>query len=216
MKKTQKFSEFIKRNSAYFVLALCIIAVGLSITFAVINAPNLSENGSGAIDVVDPTPEGPSDPVVDPTPSEPSTPVVETITFIMPVASPERTSVYSDTLVFNGTLGRYSSHSGIDFFADEGTPVYAVYGGVIESVTNDVIKGVTVIIDHGKGLKTLYNSLADGIEIEVGQVVAKGDIIGEVSTSNRQEYKDGAHLHFEVFENGESIDPVKYLTIDEK
>ena len=44
----------------------------------------------------------------------------------------------------------------------------------------------------------------------------KGDKIGEASVTNRQEYKSGAHLHFEVSEKGVSVDPAKYLTFDEK
>ena len=44
----------------------------------------------------------------------------------------------------------------------------------------------------------------------------KGDTIATVSDNNRQEYKDGAHLHFEVIENGKKIDPETYLLSAEK
>jgi murein DD-endopeptidase MepM/ murein hydrolase activator NlpD len=104
----------------------------------------------------------------------------------------------------------------MDFFAPEGSNVYAVYDGVVESVTSTFLQGVSITIDHGNGLKTVYNSLADGDQVFVGQIVNQGDIIGEVSVTNRQEYKDGAHLHFEVLENNISIDPIKYLSINEK
>ena len=79
-----------------------------------------------------------------------------------------------------------------------------------------MLKGVTVIIDHGNDLCSIYNSLADGISVSVGQMVNQGDVIGQVSTTNRREYLDGPHLHFEVEENGELINPRKYLWIDEK
>ena len=49
-----------------------------------------------------------------------------------------------------------------------------------------------------------------------GQKVKKGDTIATVSDNNRQEYKDGAHLHFEVIENGKKIDPETYLLSAEK
>ena len=166
--------------------------------------------------VVEPTPDVPDEPVVEPMPDIPSEPVQETITFIMPVSEVTSISEYTTTMVFNSTLDRYQTHTAIDFYAQEGTPVYAVWKGTIESVTNDLLKGVTVIIDHGNGLKTVYNSLADGDAVSVGQTVKQGDIIGEVSVTNRQEYGEGAHLHFEVLENGVVIDPIKYLTIDEK
>jgi murein DD-endopeptidase MepM/ murein hydrolase activator NlpD len=65
-------------------------------------------------------------------------------------------------------------------------------------------------------LVTVYNSLADGESVTVGEQVKKGDVLGQVSSSNRQESKSGAHLHFEVKENGENIDPIKYLDVQEK
>ena len=104
----------------------------------------------------------------------------------------------------------------IDFFAEEGTNVLAVYDGTISNIENTLLTGTTITIDHGNGLFTVYNSLADGDSVTVGQSVKQGDVIGQVSVSNRQEYKSGAHLHFEVYENGENIDPAKYLAFEEK
>jgi len=134
----------------------------------------------------------------------------------MPVNNPTSIGAYSETMVWCSTMGRFESHMAIDFFAQEGESVLAVYDGVVESVESTLLEGVTVVLDHGNGLKTIYNSLADIDGVSVGQTVKQGQIIGEVSVSNRQEYKDGAHLHFEVKENGQTIDPVKYLSIDEK
>jgi murein DD-endopeptidase MepM/ murein hydrolase activator NlpD len=134
----------------------------------------------------------------------------------MPVDAPENITEYSETMVFNKTLKRYSAHLATDFFAQEGTPVKAVYEGKIEKVENNLLTGVSITIDHGDGLKTVYNSIESGDLVEVGQTVSKGQVIGHVSVSNRQESGYGAHLHFEVIENGETIDPVKYLVIDEK
>jgi murein DD-endopeptidase MepM/ murein hydrolase activator NlpD len=222
-KKNLKALNFIKRNAVYFILALCLLAIGLSLTFAVIKGNNAKiESGNNQnqevpdIPVVDPTPEVPDTPVDDIIPDTPSEPVDTKISFIMPVDQVVSISEYTTTMVFNSTLDRYQVHNAIDFYAQEGTPVYAVYDGTIESVTNDLLKGVTVTIDHGNGLKTVYNSLADGETVIVGQTVKQGDIIGEVSVTNRQEYGEGAHLHFQVLENGQVIDPAKYLTLDEK
>jgi murein DD-endopeptidase MepM/ murein hydrolase activator NlpD len=104
----------------------------------------------------------------------------------------------------------------MDFYAEEGAEVFAVYDGVVESVETTLLDGVNIVIDHENGLKTVYNSLADGDMVSVGDAVAKGEVIGAVSITNRQEYKSGAHLHFEVLENGKSINPLNYLTLPEK
>ena len=225
MKQTEsKALNFFKRNAVYLILAFCILAIGLSVTLVLVHRNNEAQQLENPLEQEDPSdntdlpsgPEEPDDPVDVPGTEEPDEPVIDVIEFIMPVENATEIAEYSESMVFNSTLGRFSAHTAIDFFAAEGTPVYAVEDGTVESVTNGILEGVTVIIDHGDGLKTVYNSLADPDEVSVGQKVARGDKIGEVSVTNRQEYKDGAHLHFEVTENGETIDPGKYLVFEEK
>ena len=225
MKQTEsKALNFFKRNAVYLILAFCILAIGLSVTLVLVHRNNEAQQLENPLEQEDPSdntdlpsgPEEPDDPVDVPGTEEPDEPVIDVIEFIMPVENATEIAGYSESMVFNSTLGRFSAHTAIDFFAAEGTPVYAVEDGTVESVTNGILEGVTVIIDHGDGLKTVYNSLADPDEVSVGQKVARGDKIGEVSVTNRQEYKDGAHLHFEVNENGETVDPGKYLVFEEK
>ena len=216
-----KILWFVRRNALYLILAACILAVGLSVTLMIIN------QSKSSVDVENPPViEQPVDKPVDNlggntdtiTPEEPDDglPVQKPITFIMPVSAPSSIAQYSDSLVWCSTLGRFQAHKAVDFYAQEGTDVFAVYDGVVESVENSLLKGYSVTVSHGNGLKTVYNSLADGDSVYEGKSVKAGDIIGQVSTSNRQEYKEGAHLHFEVIENGSIIDPIKYLAFDEK
>ncbi len=226
MKKTDgKFITFIKRNAVYIVLAFCLLAVGLSATLVVVNKkPDVTINqekpiekpddGGDKVETPDQT-EKPDTGVVEKPDPTPVVPVVKEVKFIMPVNT-NNVSEYSETMVWSGTLNRFSAHKAMDFFAEEGTPVYAVYDGTIESIDTTLLTGVTVIIDHGNGLKSVYNSITEDEFLAVGQKVKQGDIIGEVSVTNRQEYKDGAHLHFEVKEGGVTIDPIKYLTVNEK
>ena len=219
MKQTNgKFLTFIRKNAVYLVLSLCILAVGLSVAFMLINRPNESvDQGSNPPVVTPPVDDTPSDPVVTPPDqNEDVQPVQKPVTFIVPVALTTAVNDYSDTMVWNSTLGRFSAHKAVDFFAPEGTSVFAVYDGTVKSVETTMLNGTTITIDHGNGLYTVYNSLADGDMVTVGQTVSQGDEIGQVSVTNRQEQKDGAHLHFEVLENGQVIDPDKYLDIAEK
>ncbi|MBE5737028.1 MAG: M23 family metallopeptidase [Clostridiales bacterium] len=209
-----KVIGFIKRRAVYLVLALCILAVGLSVTFMLINNHNdltLDSNTDTPV-IVEPdqTPVEKPDDTVD------TKPVEKVVSFIMPVENPTSVVEYSETMVFNSTLNRFSSHMAMDFFSPEGSDVYAVYDGKVVDIETTFLQGTTITIDHGNGLYTIYNSLADGDSVSVGQKVDQGDVIGQVSLSNRQEYKAGAHLHFEVKENGQLIDPYKYLETQDK
>ena len=220
MKQTEnKFLIFLKRNAVYLILALCIIAVGVSVTLMLVKRQRELNN---SVDV--PVIESPDDSLgtgdssdSTGTPDEgDGQPVDAPITFSIPVENPTSIGEYSETMVFNSTLGRFSTHLAIDFFAEEGTKVCAAYDGIVENVETTLLKGTTVTINHGNGLKTVYNSLLDGESVTVGQKVVKGDVIGSVSVSNRQEAGSGAHLHFEVIEDNKNVDPMKYLEISDK
>lgn len=217
-----KRAGFFRRNALFLILAFCILAVGLSLTLIFTVGSSVESNVEDVTpidtpqDVVD-IPEQPSTGVDDIIPSTPAEPVVTVISFIMPVNNATSIGEYSDTMVFNSTLKRFSAHKAVDFYAIEGADVLAVYGGTVESVTNQpLLTGVTIVIDHANGLKTYYNSVANDELVAVGQTVAQGQKIGSVSVTNKQERNDGAHLHFSVTENGETINPAKYLEFDEK
>ena len=213
MSREKSISGFFKRNAAYIILALCVLAIGLSITLIMVNraaSSNVATVKEQTQDV-DETPKDTEEPV-----EIPDEPVVKVITFTMPVASATMVEDYTETLAYNSTLKRYEAHKAIDFFAEEGANVYAAYDGVISDVSTTLLTGTTITVDHGDGLFTVYNSLADGDRVFVGQTVKQGAKIGEVSVSNRQESALGAHLHFQVIENGETINPSKYLAFEEK
>ncbi len=148
--------------------------------------------------------------------NEEQKPVVSVIVFDLPVNGTIIKDYVSAGVVYNQTLNLYSGHKAIDFAGAEGAVVKAVYQGKIESIETSNLEGTTLVIDHGNGLKSLYNSIEVNESLEVGQTLNKGDEIGVISTNNKLEYKDGPHLHFEVLENGKKIDPYKYLLIEEK
>lgn len=194
----------------YIALGICVVALILSTTlyFSIKDSKKLSSN------VIDATTQNNSTNTETP-PIDDETPTVSQVLFIMPVNGTIIKS-YSQVPVFNATLNRYSAHMALDISAPSGSQVYAVYPGEVTSVTTSITKGVTVTIDHGNGLTTVYNSLESADDIAVGTLVETGDVIGRVGTTNRQEHLDGAHLHFEVLEDGEYINPEKYLNLDDK
>ena len=214
MQKTDsKTLNFLRKNLVYIIIAFCVLAIGLSVTLMLVTGNKTDVNVEPDNPVINPS----DDPTINPDdPSDPADPVDSKIVFIAPVENATSIGAYSTTMVWNGTLSRFSAHKAIDFFAAEGTDVLAVYDGTVEKIEKSVLTGFTVTINHGKGLKTVYNSLEENDLLKEGQAVKKGDVIGKVSLTNRQEYKDGAHLHFEVFENEVNVDPAKYLTLDLK
>lgn len=117
----------------------------------------------------------------------------------------------------NKTLNNYYEHTGMDFTAAVGTEVLAVDDGVVESIyRDDVLTGTEIVIDHGDGVKTLYRFVDVADDLSVGKKVKQGDVIATVAEATGEEYKDGAHLHFEVVKDQKQVDPSTYLTFEEK
>jgi murein DD-endopeptidase MepM/ murein hydrolase activator NlpD len=106
---------------------------------------------------------------------------------------------------------RWTLHDGTDFGASCGTPIRAAAPGRVIGRYYNVGYGNRVIISHGyiKGasIATAYNHLSR-YSTYVGQWVRRGEVIGYVGTTG---YSTGCHLHFMVFRNGRTVDPMNWL-----
>ena len=107
-------------------------------------------------------------------------------------------------------------HTGMDFSAKSGTPIYATGDGKILAVKKSRKGyGNHVIIDHSYGYKTLYAHMKRSI-VHKGQDVKRGEVIGYVGSTGTSV---GPHLHYEVIKDGKKINPVNFyyndLTPDE-
>jgi len=97
-------------------------------------------------------------------------------------------------------------HEGIDLVAPVGTPIYAAGDGVIAGAGPNGGYGNWVRIEHRGNFATVYGHLERfAPEVEVGRVVARGDLIGFVGSTG---HSTGAHLHFELLSNGKPVDPL--------
>lgn len=134
---------------------------------------------------------------------------------VLPISSATAENDYG--FYYNQSVGAYYEHKGIDFIAMVGTEVVASEDGTIESIyKDDLLLGTEIVIDHGDGLKTVYRFITETDGLKVGAKVSKGEVIATVAEANGNEYKEGAHLHFEVLKNGQSVDPIEYITLEEK
>lgn len=102
-------------------------------------------------------------------------------------------------------LGIKRPHTGIDLAAPRGTPIRSVGDGVVVSAGWQSGYGRTVVIDHGRGYKTLYAHMAGFAKgLDAGDPVSRGQLIGYVGRSG---LATGPHVHFEVQVNGRPRNP---------
>jgi murein DD-endopeptidase MepM/ murein hydrolase activator NlpD len=130
----------------------------------------------------------------------------------VPVPDPQITSGFGTRI--DPFLGTPAVHTGIDYRAYEGQPIAATAPGTVIAAETGYNGGYgnMVDIDHGNGVVTRFGHLS-AIDVRVGQVVAKGTIIGRAGSTGRA---TGPHLHYELRVNDEAIDPTGYITAGEK
>lgn len=130
---------------------------------------------------------------------------------ILPISKDRSNLVSGFGSRFHPILQIRRMHTGIDFSARTGTPVYATADGVVAYPNGaGTGYGVFIVIDHGYGFETLYAHLSKK-KVKAGQRVKRGDIIGNVGSTGLSQ---APHLHYEVRKNGQPINPVYYFFND--
>jgi len=103
----------------------------------------------------------------------------------------------------NPVTGNVRMHQGIDLAAPEGTEVYAVADGTVIEIGDDPVYGIYIVISHRDRLTSLYGHL-QRVETVLNSSVKSGTLIGRVGTTGQS---TGPHLHFELKQDGRSLDP---------
>lgn len=104
-------------------------------------------------------------------------------------------------------------HTGLDFSAPRGTPIYATGGGTVKRAEISYRKtgyGNQVEIDHGFGYVTKYAHM-QMLAVKQGQKVKRGDLIGYVGSTGGS---TAPHCHYEIIKDGKKIDPIQYIIQD--
>lgn len=189
--KKQKVLNFLKKYGYYCIAGALIVAIGLTVLFATKN-----EGGNANI--------SPDDNIVS----------VDTkpISFELPMKNASLLKGFSDTEIqYNKTLNQWEAHKSCDLVASD-LSVFAVESGTITAVENNFAFGTIVTITHRDGFVSTYASLADNVPVKKGDTVTKGQKIGEASDTAENESSEGKHLHFEMFKNGNKVDPSNYIS----
>lgn len=103
--------------------------------------------------------------------------------------------------------GRMGLHNGLDLRAAPGTAVVATADGEVSFVGHNGDYGLTVRIDHGDGISTVYCHLGSA-SVRAGEAVKRGARIGGVGMSGRT---TGPHLHYEVLTHEQPVDPRRFI-----
>lgn len=153
-----------------------------------------------------------------PTPDDGKTdtpPTEDTVTTYLAPTSGAVSKTHDDTLpVYSTTMNDFRVHEGIDIATVEGADVLATAAGTVSLVWSDPLMGECLSIDHGNGVVSVYKNLsatlAEGIAKDVK--VQAGQKLGTVGNTALIESAEEPHLHFEMTYQGESVDPLTYIS----
>lgn len=189
--KKEKVLGFLKKYGYYCIAGALVVAIGLTVVFATQQkTPNANINPDDGIVDVNTTP----------------------ISFALPMNDASVLKEFSDVEIqYNKTLNQWEAHKSCDLVSSD-LSVFAVESGTVTSVESNFDFGTVVTISHRDGFVTTYASLDDNVPVKTGDTVTKGQKIGEASDTAENESSDGKHLHFEMFKNGNKVDPSNYIS----
>jgi murein DD-endopeptidase MepM/ murein hydrolase activator NlpD len=102
-----------------------------------------------------------------------------------------------------------ASHYGIDLVAPEGTPILSIASGVVVQAVFTAEHGYVITVQHQNNLVSIYKHNSDLLKKE-GESVKAGEPIAIIGNTGKE--TTGAHLHFELWENGVPIDPLLHIS----
>ncbi len=239
MKRTMRdrAGDFMAGKGFYIVLLLCVAALGASgyyLFSGMTDDPGRAVSGPATV-VVTPTPvprpvTTPASSVTPPTTAAPTPvptapPVPEATAPAVPTPAATATaSVFTwpvkgevlqgytgQSLAYNETLRDWRVHLAVDIAAPEGTQVMAPAGGTVTDIYTDDMLGTVVEILHADNVISACANLGEITNVEIGDVVRTGDVIGAVGATAIGEISQVPHLHLAMTHNGIDADPLDYL-----
>ena len=133
------------------------------------------------------------------------------LSFMYPVQGNLGMEYSKDGLVYSKTLSEWITHQGIDIIAQKGSQVVACEDGIIEKIVKDPGYGITIVIKHDDGYKSVYSNLSTDSMLKIGDKVKKGQVISGVGDTASFEVLEEPHLHFEMWKEDKTLNPKDIL-----
>ena len=144
-----------------------------------------------------------------PPPAETQAPVEQPL---IPVEGDVLVPFSQGELIRSATTGIWQTHNGTDYAVPLGTEVRCTEDGTVAMVERDPLYGISVTLLHGSGAVTRYCGLNESLNVQAGDIIGRGTVIGTVGATNEIESAEEPHLHFEVLCNEAFIDPGSYFS----
>jgi len=127
--------------------------------------------------------------------------------FLRPVQGPVVTEFGAQRAYNGGPLAGH--HAGVDLAAAAGSPVLAAQSGRVALIDELMLRGNTLVLDHGLGVYTTYAHLQE-VLVQPDQIVSSGQPVARVGSTG---LSTGPHLHWEVWVDGANVDPIEWLQL---
>ena len=226
--------RFLRERAFYLILFLCVAVLGTTAWLAAAKVKQVSDNGAGVTMAApvetDALPDDaftwmpssiePQQAAVDMEPvipeiteAEAAEPAAEVMAaaFAWPLSGDVAAGYSVDALQYDRTMADWRTHAGMDIAGELGSKVTAAADGTVERIYLDPMYGVTMILYHGAGLRSVYSNLAETPTVEAGDTVALGQVIGAVGDTADAENGDVTHLHFAMTLDECRVNPMDYL-----
>lgn len=228
-----KTARFLNGKGFYFVMAVCMIAIGFA-AYSAMDAARLddktpthdfSDSSNEEIQneiTLEPVKPDMTEPVEEPTPTTDSETSSEQTTavdnaavaeyFFSPLENGSISKAFDgETLQYSATYNDMRLHTGTDIIPDESLLVNSCGNGTVASIDADTIMGTVITIDHGNGIYIRYCGVKN-VKVAIGDVLTSDTAIAEVGTVT-SECAEEAHLHIEVIKDGNPIDPATLIPL---
>ncbi len=213
--------KLLKGKRFYFAVLICLLAAGAG-TFSAVNDSAKQESEISRVTIVwdeeEPTSAMEVNEVVsgilDPRDSEEkSVTEKETVEqtaktqYVLPVESKVIKGFSCGKPVYSATMEDWRAHPGVDLAAKAGDPVYNAADGTVSDVYTDGLWGTVIEVKISDSLSAKYCGLDEITAVKKGDSVKAGEKIG-TAAAVPVESADESHIHFELLENGEAVDPM--------